>query len=87
VIDARHRPDGHQRVERVADGHAVAAAAQVGRDQAEAGIGRPEPVPQPTLAADAVDGQDGFGGRHKRLDGELAAGHLHCNDLMATRVL
>jgi hypothetical protein len=64
------------------DADAVTAAAQVGRDQAEAGLGRPQPVPQPALAADAVDGEDRLGARGERLDGQPAAGHLHAGDLM-----
>jgi hypothetical protein len=87
VEDGDHVPRVPAHRGRTADACAVTAAAQVGRDQAEAGIGRPQPVPLPALAADAVDGEDRFGARHERLDGEPAAGHLHGDDLAPRRVL
>jgi hypothetical protein len=34
-----------------------------------------------------VHGEDRLGTRRERLDGQPAAGHLHFDDLMASRVL
>lgn len=56
---------------------AVTASAQVGRDQAEAGRGGPQPVPQPALAADAVDGDHRLRSGSELLDVNGAAGDLY----------
>src|SRR5690242_6085533 len=45
-----------------------------------------EPVPQPTLAADTVDGEDRFVNRRERLNGEPTARYLHADDLVTYRL-
>jgi len=69
-----------------ADGHAVAVAAQVVVTKLSPRSATREPVPQPTLAADTMDGEDRFVNRRERLNGEPTARYLHADDLVTCRL-